>query len=83
MKKLFCIVALIIVSLFITDTAFAQTSFKVVWKQGRILGLLVPPDTTIEQLKDLVYKIKQGKKDRTLSEFLPPVNLGLTDKYST
>ncbi|HYA15574.1 MAG TPA: hypothetical protein VEF33_14655 [Syntrophales bacterium] len=82
MKKLFCIVALIIVSLFITDTAFAQTSFKVVWKQGRILGLLVPPDTTIEQLKDLVYKIKQGKKDRTLSEFLPPVNLGLTDKYS-
>ena len=62
---------------------FAQTpSFKVVWKQGIILGLLVPPNTTKEQLKDFIYKIRQGKKDKTLSNFLPPVNLGLTDKYT-
>ncbi len=71
------------VFLFITNTAFAQTSFKVAWKEGIILGLLVPPNTTKKQLKGFIYKIRQGKKDKTLSKFLPPVNLGLTDKYST
>ena len=68
--------------MFTINTAFAQTSFKVTWKEGIILGLLVPPNTTKEQLKDFIYKIKQGKKDKTLSKFLPPVNLGLTDKYT-
>jgi len=71
------------VFLFTINTAFAQTSFKVVWKEGIILGLLVPQNTTKEQLKDFIYKIRQGKKDKTLSKFLPPVNLGLTDKYTT
>jgi hypothetical protein len=76
MKRLLCIMALIIVFLFTINAAFAQTSFKVAWKEGIILGLLVPPNTTKEQLKDFVYKIRQGKKDKTLSKFLPPV-LGL------
>jgi hypothetical protein len=44
--------------------------------------LLVPPNTTKEQLKDFIYKIRQGKKDKTLSKFLPPVNLRLPDKYT-
>jgi hypothetical protein len=79
---------IIIVTLFLflivtASSAFAQTpSFKVTWKEGIILGLLVPPNTTKEQLKDFIYKIRQGKKDKTLSMFLPPVNLGLTDKYT-
>jgi hypothetical protein len=71
------------VFLFRINTAFAQTSFEVAWKEGIILGLIVPPNTTKKQLKDFIYKIRQGKKDKTLSKFLPPVNLGLTDKYTT
>ncbi len=63
--------------------AFAHTSFKVAWKEGIILGLLMPPNTTKEQLKAFIYKIRQGKKDKTLSKFLPPVNLKFTDKYTT
>jgi hypothetical protein len=82
MKRLLCVTALMMFFLFTTNTALAQTSFKVAWKQGIILGLLVPPNTTKAQLKDFIYKIRQGKKDDTLSKFLPPVNLGLTDKYS-
>ena len=77
MKRLLCIMALIIVFLFTINTAFAQTSFKVAWKQGKILCLLVPPNTTKEQLKDFIYKIRQGKEDKTLSKFLPPINLRL------
>ncbi len=82
MKRLLCITALIMVFLFTINTAFAQTSFKVAWKEGKILCLLVPPNTTKEQLKDFIYKIRQEKKDKTLSTFLPPVNLGLPDKYT-
>lgn len=82
MKRLLCVMALIMVFLFTINTAFAQTSFKVAWKQGIILGLLVPPNTTKEELRDFIYKIRQGKKDKTLSKLLPPVNLGLTDKYT-
>jgi hypothetical protein len=55
MKRLLCIMALIMVFLFTINTAFAQTSFKVAWKEGKILCLLVPPNTTKEQLKDVVY----------------------------
>ena len=69
------------VFLFIINTAFAQTSFKVTWKEGIIISLLVPPNTTKKQLKDFIYKIRQGKKDKTLSKFLPPVNLKFADKY--
>jgi hypothetical protein len=79
----------IIVTLFLfvaitVSSAFAQTpSFKIAWKQGVIMGLLVPPNTTKEQLKDLIYKFRQAKKEKTLSALIPPVNLGLPDKYTT
>jgi hypothetical protein len=33
-------------------------------------------------VKLLIYKIRQGKKDKTISKFLPPINLGLPDKYT-
>ena len=82
MKRLLSIMTFIMLYLFTINTAFAQTSFKVAWKEGINSGLLVPPNTTKEQLKDFIYKIRQGKKDKTLSKFLPPVNLGLTDKYT-
>src|SRR4030066_165643 len=78
----------IVVTLFLfvvitASSVFAQTpSFKVAWKQGIILGLLVPPNTTKEQLKDLVYKFRQARKEKTLSALIPPVNLGLPDKYT-
>jgi len=69
MKRLLRIMAVIIVFLFTINTALAQTSFKVAWKEGKILCLLVPPNTTKEQLKDFIYKIRQGKKDKTLSSY--------------
>ena len=78
----------IVVTLFLfvvitASSVFAQTpSFKVAWKQGIILGLLVPPNTTKEQLKDLIYKFRQARKEKTLSALIPPVNLGLPDKYT-
>ena len=80
---------IIIVTLFLfviitAFSAFAQTpSFKVAWKQGIITGLLVPSNTTKEQLKDLIYKFRQAKKEKTLSTLIPPVNLELSDKYTT
>jgi hypothetical protein len=65
------------------SSSFAETpQFKVVWKQGIILGLLMPENTKVEQLKEFIYKIRQGRKDKTLSKFLPPINLGLSDKYA-
>jgi hypothetical protein len=82
MKRLI-VITLLFFFVITASPVFAQTpSFKVVWKQGIILGLLVPSNTTKEQLKDFICKIRQGKKDKTLSKFLPPVNLGLTDKYT-
>jgi hypothetical protein len=82
MKRLI-VITLLFFFVITVSPVFAQTpSFKVAWKEGIILGLLVPPNTTKEQLKDFIYKIKQGKKDKTLSKFLPPVNLGLADKYT-
>ena len=79
----------IVVTLFLfvvitASSVFAQTpSFKVAWKQGIILGLLVPPNTTKKQLEDLIYKFRQARKEKTLSSLIPPVNLGLPDKYTT
>lgn len=81
MKKLLSVMVLVIIFVFTSNQSFSQTTFKVVWKDGIILGILVPPTTTKEQLKDFIYKIRQGKKDKTLSTFLPPVTVGLVDKY--
>jgi hypothetical protein len=65
------------------SSVFAQTpSFKVAWKEGIILGLLVPSNTTKQQLEDLVNKLRKAKKENKLSSMLPPINLGLSDKYS-
>ncbi len=77
----------IVVTLFLfvvitASSVFAQPpSFKVAWKQGIIMGLLVPPNTTKEQLKDLIYKFRQAKKEKTLSALIPPVNR-LPDPYT-
>ncbi len=80
--KRFIVVTLFLFVVTMVSSSFAQTpSFKVAWKEGIILGLLVPENTKKEQLKDFIYKIRQGRKDKTLSTFLPPVNLGLPDKY--
>ncbi len=72
--------------LFVVITAssvFAQTpSFKVAWKEGIVLGLLVPSNTTPEQLKDLVYKFRKAKQERTLATLIPPINR-LSDPYMT
>jgi hypothetical protein len=77
----------IVVTLFLfvvitASSVFAQTpSFKVAWKQGIIMGLLVPPNTTKEQLKYLIYKFRQARKEKTLSALIPPVNR-LPDPYT-
>jgi hypothetical protein len=63
--------------------SFSNGSYKITWKQGIILGILVPSNTTPSQLKDLIFKFKKAKKDQTLSSMIPPVNLGLEDKYTT
>ena len=83
MKRLsFLLILLNIITLFSSVSAFAQTPFKVAWKNGIILGLIVPATTTDKQLTDLIYKFKQAKKENTLSSLIPPINLGLPDKYS-
>lgn len=51
------------------------------WKEGIIMGLTVPSKTTKEQLKTLIHKLRQAKKDNNLASLIPPVNLGLKDKY--
>lgn len=57
-------------------------SFKVAWKTGIIMGLIVPSTTTNKQLTDFIYKFRQARKENKLSELIPPVNLGLSDKYA-
>jgi hypothetical protein len=81
MKKIIT-ATLFLIFLMTSSSVFAETpSFNVLWKQGIILGVLVPPSTPKEQLKDLIYKFKQAKKDQTISSLIPPVTVGLKDKY--
>lgn len=83
MKSIIAFIVLFFSVVILVSSTFAQTpSFNVVWKQGIIMGLIVPPNTTKEQLKDLIYKLRQAKKDNNLSNLLPPITPGAPDKYS-
>jgi len=76
------VVTLFLFGVITASSVFAQTpSFKVTWKEGVIMGLLVPPNTTKEQLKHLIYKFRQAKKEKTLAALIPPVNR-LPDPYT-
>ena len=85
MKRLsFLWILINIIILFSSTSVFAQTPpFKVAWKKGIIIGLIVPSTTTKKQLTDLIYTFRQAKKEKTLSTLIPPINLGLPDKYTT
>lgn len=83
MKKILVFsVTMILISIYTFAQAQQAPPFTVAWKEGVILGLLVPAKTTKEQLKALVYKLRQAKKDNNLASLLPPINLGLKDKYA-
>ncbi len=83
MKRVsFLLILLVIITMFFDTSAYSQTPFKVASKNGIILCLVVPPTTTEKQLTDLIYKFKQAKRDNTLSSLIPPINLGLPDKYT-
>jgi hypothetical protein len=82
MKRVIALTLFLFVTIAASST-FAQTpSFKVAWKQGIILGLLVPPNTKKAELMNLILKFRQAKKAKTLPALIPPVNLGLPDKYT-
>jgi len=80
--KRLCAASLSVAFVLSVAAVFAQPAFKVVWKQGIILGLLVPPNTTKAELTSLVQKFRKARQDRTLPSMIPPVNTGLVDKYA-
>lgn len=82
MKRVIVVTLFLFVVITASSILAQPPSFKLAWKQGIIMGLLVPPNTTKEQLRDLVYKFRQAKREKTLSALIPPVNLGLPDKYT-
>jgi hypothetical protein len=63
------------------DNPNEQVPFKVVWKSGIFLGSVVSEDATTEQLTDLISKFQEARKNKSLSSLIPPINLGLKDKY--
>jgi len=85
MKRLsFLLILINVMFMFTSTSVFSQTPpLKVAWKKGIIIGLIVPSTTTKKQLTDLIYTFRQAKKEKTLSTLIPPINLGLTDKYTT
>ena len=56
--------------------------YEITWKKGVKVGLLVPTNTSKEQLKNIVYEFKQAKQNNTLSGLIPPVNTTAYDKYA-
>lgn len=71
----------------IPDTAAQKSvianSIKVVWKKGVIVGLLVPPNYTKQQLKSLIYKLREARKNKSLNKYIPPTTPGMPyDQYS-
>jgi rRNA maturation protein Nop10 len=65
-----------------TKDASLRSPFKVAWKTGIIIGLIVPSNTTEMQLKDMIYKFRKARKEKTLASMIPPINAGLIDKYA-
>ena len=57
-------------------------NYEITWKKGVKVGLLVPTNTSKEQLKNIVYEFKQAKQNNTLSGLIPPVNTTAYDKYA-
>jgi len=84
MKRLsFLLIFLYIFILLSSSSVFAQTPpFKVAWKTGIIIGLVVPSKTTKKQLTDLIHTFRLARRNNTLSSLLPPITPGLPDKYA-
>jgi len=69
---------LITLGTIVSTEAFAQEipSFKVVGKDLTSLSILVPSNTTKEQLKNLIYKFRDARKGNYLSKMIPPTTKG-------
>lgn len=50
--------------------------FRVVAQNGPDLALLVPQNTTTEQLKALIFEFRAARKGNTLSKMIPPTTPG-------
>jgi len=77
-------IALTISILIITPNGAVQeiTQFKVLWQDKSFLSILVPPKTTNEQLKALIYEFRKARKGNFLSKWFSPTTPGLSNKYA-
>ena len=65
-------------SIIVTSKALAQQlpPLKVVGKDKTAISIVVPPQTTKEQLKALIYGFRKARNENTLSKMIPPTTPG-------
>lgn len=51
-------------------------SFKIAGRDGTSLSILVPPDTTREQIKQLICEFRRARRANTISKMIPPTTPG-------
>jgi hypothetical protein len=51
-------------------------SFKIAGRDGSSLSILVPPDTTREQIKELICEFRKARRANTISTMVPPTTPG-------
>jgi RNA polymerase subunit RPABC4/transcription elongation factor Spt4 len=56
-----------------------SSEFVVTWHSGIFWGLLVPENTTDQQLESLIYKFQEAKKSNYLSKIIPVTNPKIID----
>jgi len=82
MRKVIIIISLLflmICNISLTSSVTAQNipKIQVVWRSFIIVSVLVPPKTTTEQLKSLIYEFKKAKMSSSLTKYIPATTPGI------
>jgi hypothetical protein len=75
----FLLGTLLVAHLVCTSWAFAASSlpsFQVIGQDKTALSILVPKNTTTEQLKTLILEFRSARQSHTLSKMIPPTTKG-------
>lgn len=78
-KVKFFVVLSFLVILVMGTSAFASSNipkFEVIAQDKTALSILVPQNTTVEQLKALIYKFRAARKSNSLSKIIPATTRG-------
>ena len=82
MKRLIVVILAAIIYFSALNTSLASEikipQFQVQWRAGIIVGVVVSPNSTKDQLKALIFEFQKARREHFLTKYLPATTPGIS-----